>query len=226
MKKTLSAIVLVLATATASASVSASELWGYMHPASDTGISSHDHITSDSTPEFIFETQRFECVDYTVINIESGSEQSDQYCHRRSYGGRQMQTVTLPHLEDGHYVMKYLSNKRGTEQKEIKFEIDTVAKYQRGGSPLVNEDTGLFEGGLKLEPNTPFTVTISKSDELGSSVQDHKLAINGIADEYGIARYEIEPHRGEGSYVFWINSEDVAGNKQAIKLISTYTVKQ
>ncbi|EQM48765.1 hypothetical protein D051_0949 [Vibrio parahaemolyticus VPCR-2010] len=206
--------------ATASASVSASELWGYMHPASDTGISSHDHITNDSTPEFIFETIRFECVDYTVINIESGSQQSDQYCHQRGRDDRHMQTITLPHLEDGHYVMKYSSNKRGTEQKELKFEIDTVAKYQRLGWFPYNKDSGLFEGVVKLEPNTPFTVTITRSDDPSYNSPDHKYAINGIADQYGMARFEIKPHRGVGSYVFWVNSEDVAGNKQLIKMTS------
>ncbi|MCX8796019.1 Ig-like domain-containing protein [Vibrio parahaemolyticus] len=224
MKKTLSTIALVLATA--STSVSASELWGYMHPASDTGISSHDHITSDSTPEFVFETIRFECVDYTVINIESGSQQSDQYCHQRGRNDRQMQTVTLPHLEDGHYVMKYLSNKRGTEQKEIKFEIDTAAKYERLGWFPFNKDSGFFEGVIKLEPNTPFTVTITRTDELGARAQDHKLAVNGITDQHGMGTFEIKPHRGEGNYAFWIHSEDVAGNKQAINMISDNKVRR
>ncbi|MBC5853235.1 Ig-like domain-containing protein [Vibrio metschnikovii] len=215
MKKTLSAIVLVLATA--SASVSASEMWAYMHPASDTGISNYDGITRDSTPSFVFQTYRFECVDYTVINTESGYQLSDQYCHQHN---RLIQTVTLPYLEDGHYVMKYLNNKRGTEQKEIKFEIDTVAKYILRGSPDYNHNTGLFTGVIELEPNTPFTVTITRDDEPGY-LQDHKLAVNGIANQYGMAKFEIKPHRGEGSYAFRIYSQDVAGNEQFIKLLSS-----
>lgn len=219
MKKTLTSIALLIAS-NASFSAQAIELWGYLHPASDTGVSSYDGITNDSTPEVVFETNRYECVEYSVVGLDNGYNLTDQHCHKRGNSQRQMQTFTLPALEDGKYEVSYHSAARPTV-KSFGFEIDTVADYRRTSSPLYNASAGHFDGVVTLEPNTPFTVTMIKDEREMYNAGDHKSAYTGVASEFGEAAFELSPHRGSGKYIFWINSEDKAGNKQAIKLVGS-----